>query len=893
MAQEWSYVGYAASGSGTGNLTVDVPSGVQNGDQLVWVVDCSTSNTYPTVTLPGGWTQQTSFSYSHGGYLMRIVIGTRTASSEPTNYTVTISGGDTPAHGTVIIAYRGVTFDAISAGTGYTNANSSTSLTSASVTAANSDSLFLHIVAGATYIDDFINPPSGMTGRTAAAQTECATLISDKNVASGSQSATGSIVNPYSTHANVFGMTFRPWVRMQSTTSMALGSSSNLGMVWGLGATGAMTLGSSVGIQAVRTFGSSAPLAFGGSGLLEGTPALDFTVYDLYMDDNTTNQGMIMPEGEQYTPQTVTRRLTPVRTDVGNNPNEVRPDFGDVFSQTDWINGAGQQLAHGKASDARRFYWSEGFDISQSGRLTHLNDVAEGRNSANVGALAVCKGKIFVADGTTIYRCDTFPSTWTEDSPHLAEGATTVYDLAPSGDELFAAVGINGIHKRDTAGTWTHYVTYDGTNAITKVAWVKDRLICADAGRKIYEITASGALPTALETLPVGWTFQAIWEAGGFIHAAATNADAGMSRVHHYGLNSGGTAIEKKSSTPMPQGQLVFSGAGYLGLCYLGVGKAHPNGGYTPIVYTASISETNGSLNYIKLAEDTADPSTTDLGVKAILPIGDEVLIGWTLPSGSFGGARDGLAVHNLARDSFVNHLKKAGTGGKQAVLDIVTYKGQVVFTLAGDGVYYQDVSKYVSSAQVVSSAADWGNAGLKVWDTVTVNTITLPSTTTVAMAYSTAPHESASWNTVFTHSSGTTSSGRLSNIKSKLLILRATSAANATQTAAPTLLGYEARSVPSPVSTEFECTRYVRLLDRDRKDEDGAIVFQDPDLILAWLQSKAYTWVKIYEPNVSWTAFLSDVSTVEPAQPYYDITLGQPARNAYLIRLAFTGVKV
>ena len=162
-----------------------------------------------------------------------------------------------------------------------------------------------------------------------------------------------------------------------------------------------------------------------------------------------------------------------------------------------------------------------------------------------------------------------------------------------------------------------------------------------------------------------------------------------------------------------------------------------------------------------------------------------------------------------------------------------------------------------------------------------------------MAMAYSTAPHDSASWTTVFTHSSGTSSSGRLSNIKSKLLILRATSSANAAQTSAPTLLGYEARSVPSPVSTEFECTRYVRLLDRDRKDEDGAIIFQDPDVILAWLQGKAYTWVKVYEPNVSWTAFLSDVSTVEPSQPYYDLTLGQPSRNAYLVRLAFTGVKV
>ena len=55
-----------------------------------------------------------------------------------------------------------------------------------------------------------------------------------------------------------------------------------------------------------------------------------------------------------------TSPLRAPRSDVGNNPFEQLPDFGDYFAQGSFAGGAGQTCFHRPERDETRFYWSEG-----------------------------------------------------------------------------------------------------------------------------------------------------------------------------------------------------------------------------------------------------------------------------------------------------------------------------------------------------------------------------------------------------------------------------------------------------------------------------------------------------------------------------------------------------
>src|SRR6266498_1831319 len=98
----------------------------------------------------------------------------------------------------------------------------------------------------------------------------------------------------------------------------------------------------------------------------------DFTVFDAYVNDGS-DLGLFFQDDPQNPPSNTTLRLKPVRQDTGNNPFEVRPEFGDIFAQGDFSHGAGQEYFHPTGRDPKKFLASEGFDISKPGKLRHLN----------------------------------------------------------------------------------------------------------------------------------------------------------------------------------------------------------------------------------------------------------------------------------------------------------------------------------------------------------------------------------------------------------------------------------------------------------------------------------------------------------------------------------------
>lgn len=900
MAQEWSFVGlqHAQINGVDGDYSVNVPSGTQEGDLMLLFVADKDDTGYPTVTNPtaGTWTSRVSDTVLSGWYWVFKAWEKLATGSEPSTYTVNCSRptGDQSGGVMILLVLRGIgvydesTYDEetgqIHQGPALTVDNADSAMVQFSLNLSTDgshgdDTGFWNEVTGALILDHM--------GLAAAG-------VAILNVGAGSQQL--RIDSDSSITARNYAFAYRGIVAGEAALQGVATASLE----------GHLLAGGQAALQGVGTIDPQPSAIFGGQATLQGVsrllaqadavPFLDFTTYDAYIETPGGLFGLIFYDEAQ--PETVPVPLQPTRTDVGNNPDEIRPEFGNYFAQSDFSHGAGQRYFHQPGRDYKRFFYSEGFDITEPGRLRHLYALAEAYDSASIGALAQAGGLPFAAVGNRIRRGDgNFPGTWTEENPHVAEGDQTVEDLAAEGARLFAALGTNGVHVRSAAGTWSHLQPDGSTNlsvgTATRLAWLKERLIVVGgtASRSVYEVNPTGgsSTPTAIETLPEGWTFQGIFEAGGYIHVCAVNVDAGLSRVHHYGLNSSLSALEKKSSTPWPQGQLVYCGAGFPGLAFLGVAKRNSSEGYDPVLYRATIDANRGELEYTEIREEEGAGSS-DLGVRAIAPLGESIITGWSLGSGAYGGARDGVAAYHVARQAFVHHLKKSGAGGSKRISAILPYKGRLLLSIQGDGLYYEDLSSLVTSAQLVTSAADWNNAGQKVWDLVEVSHDALPASTSIKVEYATRLQEGATWAEIFTSdvAGSEAMTGRVSNVKSQLFALRLTSVG--TSSADPEFLGYSVRSLPSPATAEFQLTRFARLLSVDRRDEDGGLVLQDPRAVLLGLQQAMFSFVNFYEPGVSWIAYLKDASTVEPAQPFYDSSTGEALRDVFVVRLQMIG---
>jgi hypothetical protein len=630
-----------------------------------------------------------------------------------------------------------------------------------------------------------------------------------------------------------------------------------------------------------------------GTPTISNDPTVDFTKYDAYVDTTP----FVYYEGAQAV--TETQELTPTRSDVGANPDEIRPESGDVFGMSDFSGGAGQEFYHKPNRNPTAFYTSEGFDISRPGVMKHLWDAAKASTvTTSVGVLAQVQDLPFVADGVGVKRGDgAFPGTWTTEDPHVAEGNQTVLDLAASGNELYAALGVNGVHRRNAAGTWAHFQPDAATNldvgTATLVAWAKDRLIAVGtAGTQIFEVTTDST-PSALKTLPTGWVFTDIFETGQFIYAPAINTNSGLSRIHIFGLASSGTTLEDRGSTPLPDGQLCYSGTGYLDAVFLGCGKRNASGGYDPLIYQATPAE-SGHLMLQKLAEEEG-AGATNLSVGAVAPLGESVLFGWTQTSGaSSGEAREGLAIFHLGRAAFANHIRKqAPAGTPQRIISITVYKGRILFSLEGDGLYYEDLDNYAPEAYIISSIADYFNAGSKTWSYLEQAYKPLPSGSSVTLDYTTKHPEDDTWAEALNDSTASSESAEtsLSRTESRIFAVRLNSNALADQSDAPTILSFAIRSNPLPMAAEYNLVRYLRINPSDNKRK-GEPFTQDPKLVRKNLQALAWHHVKFYEADATWNARIVGVADYETAQPLHETTTGEGPKESYVLRLTMRGTR-
>lgn len=623
--------------------------------------------------------------------------------------------------------------------------------------------------------------------------------------------------------------------------------------------------------------------------------ANDFTKYDAYVGD----LGLIEYDDKDTKSSTTSLPLRPPKTSIPSETEfEQSPSFGDLFSQGDFSGGSGQLRYHAPGRDPRKFFYSEGYDITDPGRLKHLHEVGSAILDAATGrALEICNGVPFLAVGSTVLVGNgSFPGTWVTENP----GGSTVEDLASSGVQLYAGAG--NVYIRDlstvtsgfgsgfdagiggTGGAWSSHVT-KGSASIDRVEWVKDRLVVSD-GLDIYEITATGALPASLHTLPPSWRYEYIFEFGEFIYACATSEVMGASSIYHFGLNQALTGLELKGHTDMPRGQLAYSGAAYMGIAYLGAGVLNTNFGYDPIVYQA-IADARGFLDLVKLSQDKGG-SPENLSVKCFEGYGESMFMGYSRQNETFSN-RTGLAVHHLGRDAFAFHLLSS-PGSPHPVTAIKAYKGRLLYVKPGIGLDYEKKIP-VRHAYLVASVADFNSASPKIWDTFEVGHSALPAGTAVTLDYylGSPEDEAAVSFSNAVSSSELGSKGKtetiVSNLKGRQLTVRIGSDSD-TDTESPEVYLSSVRSNPSPGTPEYVLTRYYRILDTDRKDDLAEEVFCDVDDVRDALGALVYSWVTLYESARTWTAYVTGIADVQPMTPIYQTSGGEPQRRAAIVQV-------
>lgn len=621
--------------------------------------------------------------------------------------------------------------------------------------------------------------------------------------------------------------------------------------------------------------------------LLESAASLittrDYTSHDAYLDDTPLN----FYAGQDAAKRTDTIQLAPPQTDVRNNPNEMPSALGRFFAQGDFSHGAGQPYFHYDSSDQAKFLHSEGFDISEPGLLRHLSAVLTADGGAltagSSGRSAQSQGQLFVADGNEIRVYDPITGTVATEDPHDGEAATAVRDLVAEGDQVYAALGTNGIHVRDAAGTWSHY---SDAQAIL-VSFLKDRLIAASA-RNFYEITGSGAAPAAKLTLKEGWTFTDLGENGPYIYAPAIDEDSGLSKVHHFGLdNSLNVAVQ--GSTWLPNNELCYSFKGYLGIVFLGCGRVNDSGGKDALVYRAE-PDADGFLS-ISLVQESEGAGSRDLATRGFATKGRSVLFGWTLGSSSPYGVREGLAKYDPALASFVTHLSSStDTATPDPILSCGVFEGRVYFVTI-DGVYYEDTSKRVASAYLITSVATFQTPQLKNWDESEVSTKALPATSSVAVQYSLDHPEEGIWSLAGTHQTTdeTVATFRHANTESARLAVKLVSTSTSGQTNAPEIEGFSVRMNPTVESIEYRLLRTIRLSGVIAKGMRGEKKHYNPRAVRDELRGAMFSWFDWHEVDASYNVRLVQMSEIKSTVNYSQ-TNGDPRKEEYIVTVVLEG---
>ena len=256
------------------------------------------------------------------------------------------------------------------------------------------------------------------------------------------------------------------------------------------------------------------------------------------------------------------------QADNSNIPGEqsISPEQFWRRSQDTWLYGEGQTYLDRSTSEIRRYHDGLGIDPWTPWQLKLLNDTTKVYASTNTGLQCVTAGiYIYLLDGSAIKYSSGTLATWL-----TATGATgSPVSIDTDGNTIYTAHGSNGIYSGTVGGTT---VSSFATGTATLVRFTKSRLMVAGGG-KLYNVTTTGALPTALLDLSSrNFTWVDICGGQSQIYAAGYAGDKSL--IYRTGILPDGTALAVPTvAAELPDGEIVRSISAYLGYIMIGSDK--------------------------------------------------------------------------------------------------------------------------------------------------------------------------------------------------------------------------------------------------------------------------------------------------------------------------------
>lgn len=474
--------------------------------------------------------------------------------------------------------------------------------------------------------------------------------------------------------------------------------------------------------------------------------------YGLALDDRLFR--LATGPGRQVTYET--DDPTPPRIDTASNAQELASK-DPVFARSRFSGGEGLFRAHEPGAAEDRFWDSKNVSVSPAEpgefpeiRLLHATESIE--SSASTGlyvAYDASAGALYVCEGTVLRRsADPTASspTFADDDPHDGETATTVEDVAVLGDEVYAALGANGIHKK-TSSTWAHWGDNPTGEEYERLWSVKGRIV-ASTGDSLYELgTAGGAAPSALHILASGETWQDVCDGGDFVLAAASDG-----YVYAFSTDTGSLVLAAQSlfegETPRSVGQTQ------------GVVAVGTSDGNTGRLYVGGLAETGQIVDQQFIKQWGTTGGSTDQSPRTILG---------GLRESLFMATTDGTDTFLWRYDVRTGGLSRSYSidGETGLTFGIAAIDGEVFASVDGAGLFRQ-ADTYASSGYLMSPLGDFLTSDDKSWVGARLETGDLSAGTVAELYYTTDPDalsdpDASAWIRVTRRETGTGDTGEMS----------------------------------------------------------------------------------------------------------------------------------
>jgi hypothetical protein len=260
------------------------------------------------------------------------------------------------------------------------------------------------------------------------------------------------------------------------------------------------------------------------------------------------------------------------QADTSDTPGEQSISPNQLWRRSieSWHLGAGQNRYDRKTSSPYRFARSQGVDVWTEGQLSLLDGVTfAGTMASTVNASACTAGsRLYMGGSSNTLNFYTDPTGLTAATAVTGTPASALLSIASDGANVWAAYGTNGVYKTTT--TTTTATSYNTGATCTLVGYYKGRLLVADTTGKLYNPTASGALPANLLDLSArSWTWTAFGEGPTCIYAAGYSGD--QSLIYAITVKSDGTGLNVPTvAATLPAGEIVRAMYGYLGFVCIG-----------------------------------------------------------------------------------------------------------------------------------------------------------------------------------------------------------------------------------------------------------------------------------------------------------------------------------